>query len=132
MSERNVEIIRGIWEADRRRDWEAVASAYAPDVVWTDHSGLWGDWGEARGPDGIRDAFLRWHEAFAGIEFDWEEEAHEGDLVIVTYRIRGRGRGSGIEIDEPITVVWRLRDARVVEIRAYTDRAEALAVAGLG
>jgi len=52
--------------------------------------------------------------------------------VVVTYRIRGRGRGSGLEIDEPLTLVWRLRDGRIVEVLAYTDRAEALAAAGLG
>jgi ketosteroid isomerase-like protein len=131
MSEGNVEIVRGIWEADRRRDWEAVYSAYAPDAVWNDHSGFWGDWGDARGPDGIREAFRRWHEAFADITFDWEEVAHAGDLVVVTYRVRGRGRGSGLEIDEPFTLVWRLRDEQVVEILAYTDRAEGLAAAGM-
>jgi ketosteroid isomerase-like protein len=132
MSERNVEIIRALWEADRRRDWDAVLSAYDPDVVWDDRSGFWGDWGEARGREGIREAFRRWHQAFEEVEFDWDEVAHEGDRVVVTYRIRGRGRGSGLEIDEPLTLVWRLRDGRIVEVLAYTDRAEALAAAGLG
>ena len=131
MSERNLEIIRTLWEANRRRDWDAVFAAYAPDVVWKDISGFWGDWGEARGPEGIREAFGRWHEAFEDVEFGWEEATAAGDLVVVTYRIRGRGRGSGLEFDEPFTLVWRLREGQVVEILAYTDRAEGLAAAGI-
>jgi ketosteroid isomerase-like protein len=126
VSEENVEIVRRIWEADRRRDLDAVYATYAPDVVWEDNSGLWGDWGVARGPDGIQEAWRRWHQAFEGVEFDWEEASHDGDHVVVTYRTRGRGRASGLEIDSTLTLVWTLRDGKVVHIRAYTDRDEAL------
>ena len=64
MSQENVDIVRGIWEADRRRDSAAVYAAYAPNIDWEDHAGHWGDWGVARGPDGIRQAWRRWYEAF--------------------------------------------------------------------
>jgi ketosteroid isomerase-like protein len=42
MSQENVEVVRGIWEADRRRDVAAVRAAYAPDVEWEDNTVLWG------------------------------------------------------------------------------------------
>ena len=94
MSRENVEIVRGIWEADRQRNAGAVRVAYAPDVEWEDTTGLWGDWGTARGPDGIQAAWRRWYEAFEDVRFEWDEVTDAGDDVVVTYRARARGRGS--------------------------------------
>jgi ketosteroid isomerase-like protein len=131
MSRENVAIVRGLWEADRRRDWEAVYAAYAEDADWEDHSGLWGDWGVARGPDGIRQAWRRWHEAFENVEFEFGDVADGGDAVVVTYRLRARGRGSRVEVNQPLTLVWTLAAGKVVRIRAYLSRADALQAAGL-
>jgi ketosteroid isomerase-like protein len=131
MSQENVELVHGIWEADRRRDWEAVYAAYAADIEWEDHAGLWGDWGMARGRDGIRQAWRRWHEAFEEVRFDFGEVADDGDVVVVTYELRARGRGSGIELRQPITLVWTVKAGKVVRIRAYLSRADALEAAGL-
>jgi ketosteroid isomerase-like protein len=131
MSQENVEIVRGIWEADRQREVDAVREAYAPEVEWEDNTGLWGDWGTARGPDGIQAAWRRWYEAFDDVQFEWDEVADTQDDVVVTYRARARGRGSGAVVDQAITLLWTLRAGKVVRIRAYTDRADALEVAGL-
>lgn len=131
MSQENVDLVRGIWEADRRRDWEAVYAAYAGDVVWEDHAGLWGDWGVARGPNGIQEAWRRWHEAFENVEFEFGEVADAGSVVVVTYSLRARGRGSGIEVHQPITLVWTLAAGKAVRIRAYLSRREALEAVGL-
>jgi ketosteroid isomerase-like protein len=131
MSRENVEVVRGIWEADRRRDAEAVQAAYAPDVEWEDHAGLWGDWGVARGPDGIRQAWRRWYEAFEDVQMEFGDVAAAGDVVVVTYQLSARGRGSGVEVELSITLVWKLQAGKVVRIRAYTNRGEALEAAGL-
>ena len=131
MSQENVEIVRQVWEADRRRDVEAVRAAYSPDVVWEDTTRLWGDWGTARGPDGIQVAWGRWYEAFEDVTFEWDEVADIGDHVVVTYQTHARGRGSGVVVDQAITLLWTLQAGKVVRIRAYTDRADALEAAGL-
>jgi ketosteroid isomerase-like protein len=129
MSQANIEIVRGIWEADRRRDVAAVLAAYAPDVLWEDNSGLWGDWGRARGPEGIQAAWGRWYEAFADVSFEWDEVAAIGDHVIVTYQTHARGRASGVVVDQAITLLWTLRGGKVVHIRAYSERADGLEAA---
>jgi ketosteroid isomerase-like protein len=113
MSRENVEVVRGIWEADRRRDAEAVRA------------------GTARGPDGIQAAWRRWYEAFEDVQFEWDEVAEAGDDVVVRYRCRAPGRGSGAVVDQAITLLWTLRTGKVVRIRAYPDRANALEAAGL-
>lgn len=129
MSHANVEIVRRIWEADRQRDVEAVRAAYGPEVEWEDTTGLWGDWGTARGPDEIQAAWRRWYEAFEEVQFEWGEVADAGDDVVVTYHARARGRGSGVVVDQAITLLWTLRAGKVVRIRAYSDRADALEAA---
>jgi ketosteroid isomerase-like protein len=131
MSQENVELVRGIWEADRRRDVAAIHAAYAPDIEWEDNSGLWGDWGVARGPDGIRRAFRRWYEAFEDVDMEFGEVDDVGDDVVVTYPLRARGRGSGIEVNQSFTLVWTLQEGKVVRIRSYAGRAQALEAAGL-
>ena len=131
MSQENVKVVRGIWEADRRRDVAAVHAAYAPDVEWEDNTVLWGDWGTARGPDGIQAAWRRWHEAFEDVRFEWGEVADGGDDVVVTYRVYGQGRGSGVGVDQAITLLWTLQAGKVVHVRSYSERADALKAAGI-
>src|SRR5262245_1272345 len=131
MSQANVEVVRRIWEADRRRDAASVRADYAADVEWEDNTGLWGDWGTARGPDGIQAAWRRWYEAVEDVRFEWDAVADSGDDVVVTYRTYARGRGSGAVVDQAITLLWTLRAGKVVRIRAYAERADGLEAAGL-
>jgi ketosteroid isomerase-like protein len=131
MSEENVEIVRRIWEADQRRDVDAVHAAYAPDIEWQDNTGMWGDWGVAHGLDGIRQAWSRWYEAFEDVQIEFGEVAEVGDNVVVTYPLYARGRASGAEVNQPFTLVWTLRGGKVIRVRSYSDRAEALEAAGL-
>lgn len=59
-------------------------------------------------------------------------EFFEGeDVVVVLTRERGRGAGSGAQVDRLTTFVFRLTDGRVTEIRLYGNRDQAFAAAGL-
>jgi ketosteroid isomerase-like protein len=132
MSEENVEAVLRLSEANNRRDWDAVFDAYAPDIEWEDCSGLWGDWGVARGHDGLRQAWRRWFEIFGDVRWDFDGEPIDaGNDVVATYRIHGRGRGSGVEVDQRLTLIWSVRDSKIARVRAYRERAEALEAAGL-
>jgi ketosteroid isomerase-like protein len=91
MSRENVEVVRGIWEAGERRDVEAVYASYAPDIEWEDNAGMWGDWGVARGPDGIRQAWRRWYEAFEDVRMGFDEVADVGDDVVSPTPCRHEG-----------------------------------------
>jgi ketosteroid isomerase-like protein len=62
---------------------------------------------------------------------DLEEALDGGDLVVATVLSRGRGRGSGIEIDARFHRVYTLRDDRIVRMDEFAQRAEALEAAGL-
>jgi ketosteroid isomerase-like protein len=55
------------------------------------------------------------------------ETIEEGDRVLVAARIRARGRGSGIELDQMAYHVLTIVDDRAVRFEVHVDRAAALA-----
>jgi hypothetical protein len=64
----------------------------------------------------------------------WERDRDPldaGDEVVATYRVHGRGRASGAEVDQRITLLWSVRDDKITRVRAYRERSEALEAAGL-
>jgi ketosteroid isomerase-like protein len=60
-----------------------------------------------------------------------EEFIGAGERVLVTAHHRGRGLGSGIEVDARFYLLYTLRDGKVVRQDEYAERAEALEAAGL-
>jgi ketosteroid isomerase-like protein len=54
-----------------------------------------------------------------------------GDKVVVSHIVRGRGKGSGVEVELPSTNVYTLRDGLMTEVRMYREHAQALEAAGL-
>jgi ketosteroid isomerase-like protein len=131
MSQENVEVVLRLSEANDRRDWKAIFAAYAPDIEWEDCSGLWGDWGIARGHEGLRRAWRRWFEVFGDVSWSLDGDPLDaGEEIVATYRVHGRGRGSGAEVDQRLTMIWLVREGKIARVRVYRERAEALEVAG--
>src|SRR5438046_1096134 len=107
MSQENVEGVRAVVDAQRRRDRDAFPQLGDPEIGWGHVSGLWGDWGTRRGFDDVRNAFLTWFEAFEQVDFDLEGSILESrEDVLATQRISGRGRGSGLPVNQRITLIW--------------------------
>ena len=56
-----------------------------------------------------------------------------GARVVVIGRLVGKGKGSGVEIDQPDHQIFTVRESRVVGLAyGYTESAEVLEAAGLG
>jgi len=58
LSERNVAVVRGMWEAFLRNDFEAALSAFEPEVEW-DGTNL-PDGRVSHGLDAVVDHLIRW------------------------------------------------------------------------
>ena len=134
MSKENVEIVRRIYDAVEADDPEAVFSHYDPDVEW-DTARLASEGisatGLYRGHEGIRKFFRQWNEAWGESHFDLEELIDAGEEVVSVVTRRGRGRASGVEVQSPGAVVWRIREAKVVRVVLFPTREEALEAVGL-
>ena len=133
MSQENVEIVPRVWAAVERGDTEAVLALYDEDV----------EYDFTRSPfqsAGIGQSAYRGHDALRGLfreRYDWEQiEDHcrelieANDEVISVVTSRGRGRGSGIEVERTHVGRWSLREGRVVRVRWFGTLDEALAAAG--
>jgi ketosteroid isomerase-like protein len=131
VSQENADVVRAVLEAQRRGDWEAFRRLYDPDIEWEDVSGLWGDWGKRRGFEDVREAFSVWFKAFAHAEFTAERIVEAGHEVLAVIRVSGRGRESGLAVEQLIPSVWTVHGGRIVRVRGYRDVADAVEAAGL-
>jgi ketosteroid isomerase-like protein len=54
-----------------------------------------------------------------------------GDRVLLLGRVQGRGRGSGLQVDSPLAVVFDFHGDKISRGRTYLDPGAALRAAGL-
>jgi ketosteroid isomerase-like protein len=126
MSQENVEAARRCIEAYRSGDYDGALEYLAPDVVWEIGQEL-----PARGPDEVREVWRRWDAEWEELETEADEIIDAGDRLVVAVRYRGRGRVSGVEVNDLIFEVHTLRDGRCIRKIEFPTRAEALEAVGL-
>ena len=129
MSEQNVEIVRNAVERFKASG-EMSPETAATDVAWHDPP----DFPDAKvhfGVEGVIEALGAWANAWSEWEIELDEYLDAGDRVLVRGKQRGRGKDTGAWVDQPLCLVYLLRDAKVVEVRAFFDNDQALEAAGL-
>jgi len=126
MSEENVEIVRRMYEAYFRGDFETALSAFAEDVVWEDMNGTY------QGRDGVVEATTRWTGAWDDLRQELEDirDAEGGD-VVVALRQSGRGKGSGVWVQTVTGWIYMISGGEISRVRLFTDPATAMQAAGL-
>ena len=66
-------------------------------------------------------------ESFEQFRMDLEDLVGVGDThVVAILRMHGRGRGSGVPVEERIAHRWRVRDGKAAEMQVYSDPDDAL------
>ena len=78
------------------------------------------------GHEGFRRMVDQMSETWDQWQLEPEAFVAYGDTVLVDARVRARGRGSGVELDQLTYNLWELQDGKVVRMAFYTDREEAL------
>jgi uncharacterized protein len=127
VSQENVEVVRAAWEAFTRRDNEAVFGLYDPEVEIHDvfYDRIY------RGLDGVREYFREWVSTFDALGSQVDEWFDAGDDVVAVLRSRGRGKRSGVPVEQRQSHVWTLRDGKLWRLRIYASKDEALKAVGL-
>jgi ketosteroid isomerase-like protein len=126
MSQENVEVVRRVWDAYSRRDFDQVRTLSDPAVVM-----ITLEEGPLYGIEAVRKNHERWWETWENDETKVEEVIGVGDRVFVTARFWGRGRASGAEVEGRHVEVYTLRDGKIIRVEEFSERGAALEAAGL-
>jgi ketosteroid isomerase-like protein len=129
MSQENVEIVRKLYRAgDPSRFFELLDD----DVEFDFSAYPVPSSPELRG----KEAAIEWSRSWWGTWDDYVLEATEiidageGRVVVVQYE-RGRGKGSGAQLDRRWAVVYALRAGKVTRFQTFRTREDALKAVGL-
>jgi ketosteroid isomerase-like protein len=126
MSEENVEILRAGYQAFQRGDLETALAFMDPEIRITDHDRVLDTPSEYQGPQGVLQMTMEAAETFDEHRYEPEEFTAAGNRVLVSVRRRGRGKGSGIEIDEAQWHVWDFEDGKAIQFQVFVSREPAL------
>jgi ketosteroid isomerase-like protein len=130
MSQQNVELVRGAYEAIARRDREALdailADHVAPDFEF--EAVLTG--ATYKGTDALRE-LLDDIQDIVGYMPEVQEAVDLDEHVLVVLRMSGRGSQSGVSVEQQGAVLFSFAGSRLVSGKSFASRAEALEAVGL-
>ncbi len=84
-----------------------------------------------RGHQGARQWLAALDENFETWEIVMGEVHERDNLVVVLGSVRARGRGSGVELDQPVGWVYEFREDKMFRLHTYYDHAQAAAAGGI-
>ena len=132
MSRANAEVVQRVMRRFAEEDLEAALEDIDPEAVLDWSSSDAPDSGVYAGHAAIR-AFMQARDEVLGERRVDSTEliAPAPDTVVLVGRIREQGRASGAEVESRGAVVWTLREGKVIGLRLYQSRDEALEAVGL-
>ncbi len=131
MSQENTEILRRGFQAFNRTG-EIDASFLADDFELHQSSSIIDTAGVFRGPDALRESLRELQQVFEDLSMEPERFVPAaGGMIVVVMQVRGRGRGSGVELSNRVAWVCSFRNREVARIVVFEEPEEALKAAGL-
>ena len=132
MSQEQLANLRRGHEAFSRGDVAAIMDVATSDVEWGATGAFPGLEAVYRGPEGVQ----AWVDTIRSV---WEEfevtldevVCDEADLLVVAELLRGRGVGSGVEVEMRVYSAYWFKGAKVRKRSAFSERSAALEAAGL-
>jgi ketosteroid isomerase-like protein len=126
----NEAVVRTLYEAFNRADWDEALGLMAPEVEWeTDprhpRAGVY------RGRAAVRSFIEDLEAPFEGTVYTPERIFAAADHVVVFVTIRRRPAGSSAQVEVQIGELWTLRDGQIVRGQGFGEREKALAAVGL-
>jgi ketosteroid isomerase-like protein len=129
MSQENVEIVRSVYEALNRGDWEAVFRNAHPDVEFTTERDPTA--GTYRGQEAAKRHFQDLLGPFDVWTIEPEEFFEAGDHVVVFVKTRSRPTGASVDMEVRNGALWTIRGGTIRSLKTFAVREEALEAVGL-
>jgi ketosteroid isomerase-like protein len=125
MSQENVEIVRGIYEAWARHEFPGPAHVLDAEIEYVNPPGAV-EPGTRHGLEAFTRAVEQvFVEGWGSWRFESERFTPHGDRVAVVLRYRARGRGSRVEVDGQLSALWTVRGGKVVRFEWFHGADEA-------
>lgn len=134
----NEQLVRSLYEAWNRRDFDSIRESVAPDAVLTDT----GSGQTFRGADGVEQYNKAWAGGFPDGKVTVDRVIEAGDLVVVEFTGRGTHTGplvgpggtipaTGRSVTLHLCDIYEMRDGKVQSQRTYLDSGSLMAQLGL-
>jgi ketosteroid isomerase-like protein len=129
MSQENVKVVRAIYNAVNRLDWDAAFRDQRPDVELVLPPGPAAS--TYRGREECQGYWEGWISAFDAFSVEPERFYESGDQVVAILKSRARPKGTSAEIEVRNGHLWTIRDGKVASMRLFPEPGKALEAAGL-
>jgi uncharacterized protein len=126
MTTGNADLIRPIYAEWGRGNWRSAFDVYHPQMEWgwsDEFPDLDGVFADTRDPN---PRLRRWLSGWQGWRVQADDYLEIGDYVVVLATYRGRGKGSGVELEQEGAHVFRVRGGKVVRLEIFASRQKAL------
>ena len=131
MSQENVDVVRSLFSGFQQRGPAGVFDTLSSEVEWQVRPDL-PDSQTYRGHEGMRELFATFDEVLDEQWYSPLEFISVGDLVVVPLRGGGRGKTSGVTVEETEeTWVFTVRHGAISLVREYATKEAAIQAAGL-
>ena len=116
----NIEALRAVY-----RQWEQGNLRAGEEILDPQIESVWPEGfpsgGTYRGRDGHAKAMREWLSPWESFELVAEAFYETGDRIVVPFRVRARGKGSGISVERRWGHVWTMRAGRAVRFEVTLD-----------
>jgi ketosteroid isomerase-like protein len=129
MSQGNVEVVRGAYDAFNRGDWDAAFRDMHPDFEFSMQHAP--EPGPYRGRNEARARIKDGVAAYEAVSYELDDLRESGEQVVALIRVRVRPKGATAELENRVGHVWTLREGKVVSLHLFPKREQALEAAGL-
>jgi len=131
MSQENVEIVRQAFDAFADGRVNDVIDVLDADVDMPGAVGGLEEGQVTRGREAVARALLPDSSVWATRRYEVQRFVDADDRVVALVYEHRRGRGSDIEIEAEIALIYTFKGSKVVRIEPYMRQSEALEAAGL-
>jgi ketosteroid isomerase-like protein len=124
MSQRDVDTVKGAYEAFGRGDIPAVLEVFDPAIEWILPDGAADTSGTFRGHEAVvSQVFMPLPQNWNGFAVVPQQFIDGGDWVIVSGRMNGTGKTTGQAFHIPFVHTCQMRNGKVVRFEEFFDTA---------